>query len=94
MGDGMPPELRQKIVDKLSKEYNNFTLPELPKNAFLRHVGPEEKPDMIKAILQSGDEARIQELKDKRLGPFGTPQFIIDSVAKHRLDTKTSDGPE
>ena len=84
LGDGMPPELRAKILEKLSKEYEDFNLPELPKNAYLRHVGPEEKPDVIKAIMQSGDEAKIQEIKDKKLGPFGTPQFIIDSVTKHR----------
>ena len=89
VGDGLPPETRLRIVEKLSAEYDDFNLPELPKYAYLRNVGPDEKPDVIGKIMASGDEAKIQELKDKKLGPYGTPDFIIQAVESFK---KTAPG--
>ena len=80
VGDGLPPDLRSRIMEKLSNEYQEFNLPELPKYAYLRNVGPDEKPEVIAKIMASGDEAQIQELKDRKLGPYGTPQFVMDAV--------------
>ena len=80
VGDGLPPDLRSRIMEKLSNEYEEFNLPELPKYAYLRNVGPDEKPEVIAKIMASGDEAQIQELKDRKLGPYGTPQFVMDAL--------------
>ena len=84
VGDGLPPDTRSRIIDKLSKEYEDFNLPEIPKYAFLRNVGPNEKPDVIAKIMSSGDKTKIQELKDKKLGPYGTPQFVLDAVKSYQ----------
>mmetsp|Transcript_11394 Transcript_11394/g.23355 ORF Transcript_11394/g.23355 Transcript_11394/m.23355 type:complete len:91 (-) Transcript_11394:120-392(-) len=65
---------------QLSKEHEKFNLPEIPQYAYLRKVGPDEKPQVIGKIMASGDQAKIQELKDQKLGPYGTPQFVIDAV--------------
>eukprot|EP00526_Cylindrotheca_closterium_P020281 CAMPEP_0113603490 /NCGR_PEP_ID=MMETSP0017_2-20120614/1306_1 /TAXON_ID=2856 /ORGANISM="Cylindrotheca closterium" /LENGTH=141 /DNA_ID=CAMNT_0000511885 /DNA_START=81 /DNA_END=506 /DNA_ORIENTATION=+ /assembly_acc=CAM_ASM_000147 len=81
VGDGLPPETRLRILEKLAAEYNDFNLPELPKYAYLRNVGTDEKPDVIAKIMASGDTAKIQELKDKQLGPYGTPKFVMEAVA-------------
>lgn len=82
VGAGMPMEIRDKILDTLSQKYEAFNLPEVPKYAYLKILGPDEAPETIKKIMQSGDEEKIQEIKDKGLGPFGTPKFIMESVAK------------
>ena len=80
VGDGLPPEIRSRILAKLSAEYQEFNLPEVPKYAFVRNVGPDEKPEVIGPIMASGDAAQIQALKDQKLGPFGTPDFVIEAV--------------
>ena len=90
VGDGLPPDTRKRIIEKLSAEYEDFNLPEIPKYAFLRNVSPNEKPDVIAKIMSSGDETKIQELKDKKLGPYGTPQFVLDAVKSYQRDNKNS----
>ena len=82
VGAGMPLETRDEILKTLADQYEAFNLPEVPKYAYLRTVGPDETPDVIKTIMQSGDAEKIQEVKDKGLGPFGTPRFMIESVTK------------
>ena len=86
VGDGLPPEIRSRIMETLIASYEDFNLPELPKYSYLRNVGSNEKPDAIVKIIQSGDKMRIQELKDKKLGPYGTPQFVIDAVKSFKKE--------
>ncbi|KAL3944665.1 MAG: hypothetical protein SGBAC_001273 [Bacillariaceae sp.] len=71
-------------MKKFAAEHKDFNWSELPKYAYLRNVVPEERPEVIGKIMASGDEAKIQESKDKELGPYGTPKYVMEAVARFR----------
>jgi hypothetical protein len=80
VGAGLPGDVVQNILTHMADHYQKLNLPEVPKYAYVRSITPDEKKAVMAAVKEGGEE----ELKKQEIGPFATPKFVKDSVAKFR----------